>query len=39
MPSQQELENAAAWDIEQMLNQQGRGQVPAWFCPFPWAAK
>jgi hypothetical protein len=28
MPSQHELENAAAWDIEQMLNQQGRDQVP-----------
>ena len=39
MPSQQELENAAAWNIEQMLNQQGRGQVPAWFRHFPWAVK
>ena len=27
MPSPQQLENAAAWDIEQMLNQQGRVQV------------
>jgi hypothetical protein len=29
MPSPQQLENAAAWDVEQMLNQQGRAQVPA----------
>ena len=28
MPSMQQLENAAAWDVEQMLNQQGRDQVP-----------
>ena len=28
MPSPQQLENAAAWDVEQMLNQQGRAQVP-----------
>ena len=27
MPSPQQLENAAAWDVEQMLNQQGRVQV------------
>jgi hypothetical protein len=28
MPSMQQLENAAAWDVEKMLNQQGRDQVP-----------
>jgi hypothetical protein len=27
MPSPQQFENAAAWNIEQMLNQQGRAQV------------